>query len=130
MLKYAWLDKNVDFEIQAYKGIAYWYYYLGLLKKSKLYFICINRSCEGNFDLIIGTFYYKRFSKGKQEPESSNMKIYALKRYVNEFKIRQLEKPERMSYTSTTVYKIKDYTNDYSVAVKYLDQLTKEETER
>lgn len=53
------------------------------------------------------------------------MKVYALKRYVNEFKIRELEKPERMSFTDSAVFKIKDYTNDYAGAVKYLDQLQK-----
>ena len=32
MLTYSWILKNVEYEILAYKGIAHWYYYQGLMK--------------------------------------------------------------------------------------------------
>ena len=31
-LKYSWVSKNVEHEIQTYKSIANWYYYMGFLK--------------------------------------------------------------------------------------------------
>mmetsp|Transcript_28164 Transcript_28164/g.24893 ORF Transcript_28164/g.24893 Transcript_28164/m.24893 type:complete len:101 (+) Transcript_28164:827-1129(+) len=96
LLKYSWIDKNIEVEFEAYKGMALCYYYQGLLKKSN--------------------FYYQRYMKGKNEPDSSNMKIYSIKRYVNEFKIKLLEKPEKVSYSSTKVYKVRDSTIDYSIA--------------
>lgn len=67
MLTYSWILNNFEYEILAYKGIAICYYYQALMKKSN--------------------FYYRRFAKGKVEPDTSNMKIYALKKYTNPFKI-------------------------------------------
>lgn len=45
LLKYSWLDKLPENEIESYKGIALCYYYQGLLNKS--------------------AFYYDRYMKGK-----------------------------------------------------------------
>lgn len=102
LLKYAWLEKNVEHEFDAYKGIAICYYYQGLLKKSN--------------------FYYKRYVKGKKEPLNSNMRLYSIKRYTNEFEIKQLRKrSEKTRYTETVVYKIRDSTIDYSIASKFID---------
>jgi hypothetical protein len=101
LLKYSWILKKPEYEMEAYKGIALCFYYQGLMKKSN--------------------FYYKRFLEGKLEPDVSNMKIYTLKRYTNKFKIKLLDKPERISYSSTSVFKIRDKTTDYSSAVNYID---------
>lgn len=49
------------------------------------------------------------------------MWIYSLKRYNNDFKISQIVQKEKISYSSTTVFKIRDSTVDYSLASKYLD---------
>jgi tetratricopeptide (TPR) repeat protein len=102
LLKYSWIDNKPEYEMEAYKGIALWFYYQGIMKKSN--------------------FYYRRFMKGKLEPDDSNMKIYSLKRYVNKFKISMLvQAKEKVSYSSTTVYKIRDYTTDYSMAVSFIN---------
>jgi predicted transcriptional regulator with HTH domain len=74
----------------------------------------------------IGNFYYNRYNKGELEQDTSNMKIYAIKRYTNEFKIFQLGSVEHVQYTQYTIFKTWDYTNDYSEAVKILVKLKEE----
>jgi len=44
LLKYSWLENNIETEIEAYKGMALWYYYQGFLKKS---FLLYNRYING-----------------------------------------------------------------------------------
>ena len=66
-------------------------------------------------------FYYRRFAKGKIEPDSSNMKIYAMKRYTNQFSISGLKKEEKISYENGLIIKTRDYTNDYSFAAKFIN---------
>jgi len=56
---------------------------------------------------------------GNKEPENSNMRIDSLKRYSNEFKRKEIS--EKISYSSSQVFKIRDSTKDYSLAWKYLE---------
>ena len=51
---------------------------------------------------------------GNKEPENSNMRIDSLKRYSNEFKRKEIS--EKISYSSSQVFKIRDSTKDYSLA--------------
>lgn len=65
MLQYSWICNNIDYEIKSYEGIAKWYFYLKELRKSK--------------------FYHDRSLRGNTEPESSVIRKYVTKRYVNKF---------------------------------------------
>ncbi|CAI2383766.1 unnamed protein product [Moneuplotes crassus] len=102
ILKYAWMEKNLKWEFEAYKGMAISYYYQGLLHKSY--------------------FYYNRYIKGKKEPVDSNLRIYSLKRYNNDYKLNYVNaRKERTEYHDNMVHKIKDYTTDFSVACNFID---------
>ena len=65
MLKYSWISGSKEFELKSYEGVAHCYYYLEDLKKS--------------------LFYHSRFSRGKIEPEDSNIKSYSIDKYENKF---------------------------------------------
>ncbi|CAI2386625.1 unnamed protein product [Moneuplotes crassus] len=102
ILKYAWMEKNIEWEFEAYKGMAICYYYQGLLEKSN--------------------FYYKRYIRGKNEPIDSNLRIYALKRYTNEYRMDQVNlRKDRTEYSNNLVHKIRDSTIDYSFACDFIE---------